>query len=134
MKSRHLFFSELNEKDLHFTPNSTFEELEQIVENLKNRYKDLENSLEEERNANVDERYEKEIEYLHKQLSYCPFQLNEKQYEKFNNFLRTHSHCRPDKKDSHYALYFSPSPIGIAADLQCKYCGDNIEIIGSEDW
>lgn len=134
MKKQNLLLSQIEKEGFTFLPNVSFDNIRKNLDVLEKRVNYLEEALEEERKVNVNERYEEEISYLHKQLSYCPFQLNEKQYEKFNNFLRTHSHCRPDKKDSHYAFYFSPSSIGIAADLQCKYCGDYIEIIGSEDW
>ena len=134
MSSHNLFFSQLAKNSLHFIPSSTFEELEHIVSNLKKQYENLEASLEEERETNVDERYEEEIQYLQEQLSYCPIRLNKEQYDKYRKFLEAHSHCQSKKEDFHYAFYFSPTSIGMAADLQCKHCGEGIEILGTEDW
>ena len=133
MKEQNLLLSQIEEEGLTILPNVSFDDIRKSLDALEKKTKYFEEALEKERKVNINERYEKEISYLHKQLSYCPLRLNEKQYNKYSSFLKTHSKCGPID-DFHYAIYFTPTPLGMAADLECKRCKEWIELIGAENW
>lgn len=133
MEELNLLISQLKKEGLTFIPDVSFDDVRKNINALEKKTQYLEDALEKERKANVDERYKEEISYLHKQLSYCPIRLNEEQYSKYIAFLKSHSKCGPTN-DFHYAIHFTPTSIGMAADLVCKGCSDWIELIGTEDW
>ena len=133
MKERNLLISQLKNEKLVFIPEVSFDSIREDINKLEKKTQYLEAALEKEREINVDERYEEEITYLHKQLSYCPFKFNEEQYSKYSTFLKNHSKCG-HTDDFDYTIHFTPTSLGMAADLVCKRCGDWIELIGSEDW